>query len=102
MYKKVLNAIDNYNNKTIQTWSRRSMITPDFVGLTFAVYNGTKFIPVTCTENMVGHKLGESSPARTYYGHAVERTPTRRYVAGSEERRGGTGEGARSVETRDR
>ena len=59
LQKKVRDAIENDNKKPIQTWSRRSMITPDFVGLTFAVYNGKKFIPVTCTENMVGHKLGE-------------------------------------------
>lgn len=76
--KKVRDAIENDNKKPIQTWSRRSMITPDFVGLTFAVYNGKKFIPVTCTENMVGHKLGEFSPTRTYYGHAVDRKATRR------------------------
>lgn len=76
--KKVQDAIENDNKKPIQTWSRRSMITPDFVGLTFAVYNGKKFIPVTCTENMVGHKLGEFSPTRTYYGHAVDRMAKRR------------------------
>lgn len=76
--KKVQDAIENDNKKPIQTWSRRSMITPDFVGLTFAVYNGKKFIPVTCTENMVGHKLGEFSPTRTYYGHSADRMATRR------------------------
>lgn len=54
----------------IKTWSRRSMIIPDFVGLTFAVHNGKKFIPVYVSENMVGHKLGEFSPTRTYRGHA--------------------------------
>ena len=53
----------------IKTWSRASMITPDFVGLTIAVHNGNKFIPVYVTENMVGHKLGEFSPTRTYRGH---------------------------------
>lgn len=53
----------------IKTWSRRSMIIPDFVGLTFAVHNGKKFIPVYVSENMVGHKLGEFSPTRTYRGH---------------------------------
>ena len=56
--------------KVIKTWSRRSTITPDFVGLTLAVHNGKKFIPVFVTENMVGHKLGEFAPTRTYYGHA--------------------------------
>ncbi len=55
--------------KIIKTWSRRSTITPDFVGHTFAVHNGKKFIPVYVTENMVGHKLGEFSPTRTYRGH---------------------------------
>jgi small subunit ribosomal protein S19 len=54
----------------IKTWSRASTITPDFVGLTIAVHNGNKFIPVYCTENMVGHKLGEFSPTRNFRGHA--------------------------------
>ena len=54
----------------IKTWSRASTITPDFVGLTFAVHNGNKFIPVYVTENMVGHKLGEFAPTRTFRGHA--------------------------------
>ena len=54
----------------VKTWSRRSTITPDFVGHTFAVHNGNKFIPVYVTENMVGHKLGEFSPTRTFRGHA--------------------------------
>ena len=53
----------------VKTWSRASMITPDFVGLTIAVHNGNKFIPVYVTENMVGHKLGEFAPTRTYRGH---------------------------------
>lgn len=57
------------SHKVIKTWSRRSTILPDFVGLTFAVHNGKKFIPVFATENMVGHKLGEFAPTRTYYGH---------------------------------
>jgi len=55
--------------KPIKTWSRRSTIIPDFVGLTFAVHNGKKFVPLFVTENMVGHKLGEFSPTRTYKGH---------------------------------
>ena len=57
----------------IKTWSRRSMITPDMVGLTFAVHNGKKFNAVFVTENMVGHKLGEFSPTRTYYGHGAKK-----------------------------
>lgn len=57
----------------IKTWSRRSMIVPDFIGLTFAVHNGRKFIPVYVTENMIGHKFGEFSPTRTFYGHASDK-----------------------------
>ena len=57
------------DKKPIKTWSRRSTIIPDFVGLTFAVHNGKKFVPVFVTENMVGHKLGEFSPTRSYRGH---------------------------------
>jgi len=57
------------DKKPIKTWSRRSTIVPDFVGLTFAVHNGKKFVPVFVTENMVGHKLGEFSPTRNYKGH---------------------------------
>ncbi len=57
----------------IKTWSRRSTIIPQFVGMTFAVHNGRKFIPVFVTENMIGHKLGEFSPTRTYYGHAADK-----------------------------
>ena len=60
-------------NDVIQTWSRRSTILPQFVGLTFGVYNGQKFIPVLVTENMVGHKLGEFSPTRNYIGHAADK-----------------------------
>ncbi len=58
--------------KVIKTWSRRSTILPDFIGHTFAVHNGKKFIPVYVTENMVGHKLGEFSPTRTFKGHAAK------------------------------
>jgi len=57
----------------IKTWSRRSTITPDFIGLSFAVHNGKKFIPVYVSENMVGHKLGEFSPTRTFHGHAADK-----------------------------
>jgi len=59
--------------KVIKTWSRRSTIVPEFVGCTFAVHNGRKFIPVYVTENMVGHKLGEFSPTRTFFGHGAEK-----------------------------
>lgn len=59
--------------QVIKTWSRRSTILPEFVGLTFAVHNGKKFIPVYVTEDMVGHKLGEFSPSRTFYGHAADK-----------------------------
>lgn len=69
LLKKVDEMMNSGKKKVIKTWSRRSTITPDFVGYTFAVHNGTKFIPVYVTENMVGHKLGEFSPTRTYRGH---------------------------------
>ena len=68
--KKVNRALDSRDKKIIKTWSRRSTILPEFIGLTFAVHNGRKFIPVYVTENMVGHKLGEFSPTRTFRGHA--------------------------------
>jgi small subunit ribosomal protein S19 len=61
----------------IKTWSRRSTIIPQFVGLTFGVYNGLKFVPVLATENMVGHKLGEFSPSRTYIGHTADKRAKR-------------------------
>ena len=61
------------SKKIIKTWSRRSTITPDFIGMTLAVHNGRKFIPVFVTENMVGHKLGEFAPTRTFHGHAADR-----------------------------
>jgi small subunit ribosomal protein S19 len=61
----------------IKTWSRASMISPDFVGLTIAVHNGNKFIPVYVTENMVGHKLGEFAPTRTYRGHGADKKKKR-------------------------
>jgi small subunit ribosomal protein S19 len=63
----------NPNKRVIKTWSRRSTILPGMVGLTFAVHNGRKFIPVFVTENMVGHKLGEFAPSRTYHGHGGDR-----------------------------
>lgn len=61
------------SKKIIKTWSRRSTITPDFIGVSFAVHNGKKFVPVFVTENMVGHKLGEFSPTRTFHGHAADK-----------------------------
>ncbi len=67
--QRVLDSQETKKKTVIKTWSRRSMITPDFVGVTVAVHNGNKFIPVYVTENMVGHKLGEFSPTRTFRGH---------------------------------
>ena len=69
LMSRVLDAQDSTKKSTIKTWSRASMITPDFVGITVAVHNGKKFIPVFVNENMVGHKLGEFSPTRTFRGH---------------------------------
>jgi small subunit ribosomal protein S19 len=66
---KALDAKKTQDRKVIKTWSRRSTILPEFVGLTFAVHNGKKFVPVFVTENMVGHKLGEFSVTRTFHGH---------------------------------
>ena len=63
--------------EVIRTWSRRSTILPQFVGLTFGVHNGRKFVPVLVTENMVGHKLGEFSPTRTYHGHVADKRSKR-------------------------
>ncbi len=71
LMKKVEIAQETGSRKVIKTWSRRSDVTPEMVGLTFAVHNGKKFIPVFVSENMVGHKFGEFSPTRTYYGHAA-------------------------------
>jgi len=69
LLKKVEKAKETNSRQVIKTWSRRSDIIPDMIGLTFAVHNGRKFIPVFVSENMVGQKLGEYSPTRTYYGH---------------------------------
>lgn len=71
--KKVDRATESGDRRVIKTWSRRSTIIPEMVGMTFAVHNGRKFIPVFVTENMVGHKLGEFAPSRTYFGHAADR-----------------------------
>ncbi len=77
VYYKLLKKVEALNEsrkkQVIKTWSRASMIIPEFVGHTFAVHNGNKFIPVYITENMVGHRLGEFSPTRTYRGHAGHR-----------------------------
>lgn len=73
LMKKIEAAVETGSRKVIKTWSRRSDILPEMVGLTFAVHNGKKFVPVFVTENMVGHKLGEFSPTRTFYGHAGDR-----------------------------
>jgi len=70
LIKKVRDLNKRGDKRVIQTWSRRSTITPEFIGHTVAVHNGNKFIPVYVTENMVGHKLGEFSPTRTYRGHS--------------------------------
>jgi small subunit ribosomal protein S19 len=73
LLSKVEDARSNNSKKVIKTWSRRSVIIPEAVGLTFAVHNGKKFIAVYVTENMVGHKLGEFAPTRTFHGHAADR-----------------------------
>ncbi len=73
LIKKVIRANEAQDRRVIKTWSRRSTIVPEMVGLTFAVHNGKKFIPVFVTENMVGHKLGEFSPTRTYWGHTGDK-----------------------------
>ena len=73
LLRKVLVAQESRSNRVIKTWSRRSTIVPEMVGITLAVHNGKKFVPVFVTEDMVGHKLGEFSPTRTYYGHAADK-----------------------------
>lgn len=77
LMKKVLEGGQTKRNKVIKTWSRRSTIFPEMVGITFAVHNGKKFIPVFVSENMVGHKLGEFSPTRTFWGHAGDKKAKR-------------------------
>lgn len=78
LMRKVSTAQESRSNQVIKTWSRRSTIIPEMVGLTLAVHNGRKFIPVFVSENMVGHKLGEFSPTRTYYGHAADKKSKRK------------------------
>ena len=71
LIKKAQAVSDSGKKQVIKTWSRRSTILPEFVGLTFGVYNGRKFIPISVTENMVGHKFGEFSPTRSFKGHTL-------------------------------
>lgn len=79
LIKKVQKLVDGGgSSQVIQTWSRRSTIIPMFVGFTFAVHNGNKFIPVAVTEEMIGRKLGEFSPTRTYYGHGADKKAKRK------------------------
>jgi small subunit ribosomal protein S19 len=73
LMKKVEEAIRTNSRKVIKTWSRRSTIVPEMIGQTFAIHNGKKFIPVFVTENMIGHKLGEFSPTRTFFSHSGDR-----------------------------
>ncbi len=77
LMKKVEKAVVNNEKRPIRTWSRRSMILPDMVGLTISVYNGRQHVPVFVNEDMVGHKLGEFAPTRTYRGHAADRKSRR-------------------------
>ena len=77
LLKKIENAVNTGDKKVIKTWSRRSVVIPDAVGLTFAVHNGRKFVPVYVTENMIGHKFGEFSPTRTFHGHSGDKKAKR-------------------------
>jgi len=77
LMKKILNMNEKNERNVIKTWSRRSTIIPEFIGHTLAVHNGRKFVPVYVTENMVGHKLGEFSPTRTYRGHTGDKKDKR-------------------------
>ncbi|MCP3850314.1 MAG: 30S ribosomal protein S19 [Gammaproteobacteria bacterium] len=73
LMKKVLKAVETNDRKPVKTWSRRSMVMPEMVGLTIAVHNGRQHVPVLINENMVGHKLGEMVPTRTYRGHVADK-----------------------------
>ena len=77
LLKKAATVKESGRKDVIKTWSRRSTILPQFVGVTFGVHNGHKFIPVFVSENMVGHKLGEFAPTRTYYGHGADKKSKR-------------------------
>jgi len=78
LLKKVNTAHSAGSKKVIKTWSRRSMVVPEMLGLNFAVHNGKKFMPVYVTENMIGHKLGEFAPTRTYHGHSADKKGKKR------------------------
>ncbi len=78
LLKKAEAVRSSGRKEVVKTWSRRSTILPQFVGITFGVYNGKKFIPVLVTEDMIGHKFGEFSPSRTYYGHAADKKAKRK------------------------
>ncbi len=77
LFAKVQTAVETNNKRPIKTWSRRSMVIPDMVGLTIAIHNGRQHVPVLINENMVGHKLGEFSLTRTYRGHVVDKKAKR-------------------------
>ncbi|MCP5418425.1 MAG: 30S ribosomal protein S19 [Chromatiaceae bacterium] len=77
LLKKVDDAVASNSKRPIKTWSRRSMVLPEMVGLTIAVYNGRQHVPILMTENMVGHKLGEFALTRTYRGHAADKKSSR-------------------------
>ena len=77
LLQKAEKARESGRNEIIRTWSRRSTIMPQFIGLTFGVHNGQKFIPVLVNENMIGHKFGEFAPTRTYYGHGADKKAKR-------------------------
>ncbi|MBC3765140.1 30S ribosomal protein S19 [Neptunicella marina] len=78
LLKKVETAVENNDKKPIKTWSRRSMIIPDMIGLTIAVHNGRQHVPVFVTDEMIGHKLGEFAPTRTYRGHIADKKAKKR------------------------
>ena len=77
LLKQVEKAVENNERRPIKTWSRRSMVMPEMVGLTIAIYNGRQHVPVVINEDMVGHKLGEFAPTRTYRGHAADKKAKR-------------------------
>lgn len=73
LLSKIKNAVEKNDKKVIKTWSRRSVVLPDCIGLTFAIHNGKKFVPLYVTENMIGHKFGEFAPTRVFNGHAEKK-----------------------------
>ena len=96
LLKKVAAMNDTRQKQVIRTWSRRSTVTPDMIGHTLGVHNGRKFIPVFVSENMVGHKLGEFSPTRTFYAHSGDRKADAKSTTGAPPCSGGAARGARS------